>query len=248
MRVKICGITRPDQGRAIAQLGANALGFICAPQSPRYVSPDRIRSVVEQLPERNPSDHEIDRIGVFVNASLKTIEETVAIGQLNGVQLHDDESPEYCQAIRQNLPAVEIIKAFRLKTTVDLRQLQPYQGYVDAFLLDAYHPKQLGGTGQILDWGLLQNFHPGLPWFLAGGLNPTNILDALSQLSPNGVDLSSGVEKSPGDKSLEKVALLFERLRKREEREAGGSLGRWGSRGRWGGRGSRDRINSVPNP
>ena len=232
MRVKICGITRPEQGRAIAQLGATALGFICAPQSPRYVTPNQIRSVVEKLSEYDQSDHGVDRVGVFVNADLKTIEETVAIARLNMVQLHGGESPEYCQAIRQMLPSIEIIKTFRLKTAADFEQIQPYQNWVDAFLLDAYHPQQWGGTGQTLNWRLLQNFQPGLPWFLAGGLNPHNILDALSQLSPDGVDLSSGVEKSPGDKELEKVALLFERLRQRGDggaREDGG-------------------INKVPNP
>ncbi|MCG8368436.1 MAG: phosphoribosylanthranilate isomerase [Pseudanabaenales cyanobacterium] len=232
MRVKICGITRPEQGRAIAQLGATALGFICAPQSPRYVTPNQIRSVVEKLSEHDQSDHGVDRVGVFVNADLKTIEETVAIARLNMVQLHGGESPEYCQAIRQMLPNIEIIKTFRLKTAADFEQIQPYQNWVDAFLLDAYHPQQWGGTGQTLDWRLLQNFQPGLPWFLAGGLNPDNILDALSQLSPDGVDLSSGVEKSPGDKALEKVALLFERLRQSGDggaREDGG-------------------INKAPNP
>ena len=213
MRVKICGIMLPEQGRAIAKLGATALGFICATQSPRYVAPNQIRSVVEKLPKHNSADNWVDRIGVFVNASLKTIEETVAIAELNGVQLHGDESPEYCQAIRLMLPTVEIIKAFRLKTAANFEQLQPYQSCVDAFLLDAYHPQQLGGTGQTLDWRSLQNLQPELPWFLAGGLNPNNILDALSQLSPDGIDLSSGVEKSPGEKELEKVALLFERLR-----------------------------------
>ena len=213
MRVKICGITQPDQGRAIAQLGATALGFICAAQSPRYVAPQQIRAIVDHLPNPDQLDEGIDRIGVFVNANPITIEETAAIAHLNGVQLHGDESPEACQDIRQRLPGVEIIKAFRVKTAADFERLPAYQNWVDAFLLDAYHPHQLGGTGQTLDWRLLQPFQPELPWFLAGGLNPDNILTALNQISPDGIDLSSGVEKSPGDKDLEKVALLFERLR-----------------------------------
>ncbi|MDJ0701808.1 MAG: phosphoribosylanthranilate isomerase [Leptolyngbyaceae cyanobacterium MO_188.B28] len=213
MRVKICGITRPDQGRAIAQLGATALGFICVPQSPRYVSPQQIRSVVEQLSNLGPGVEKIDRIGVFVNADPKIIEETVAIARLSGVQLHGDESLEYCQDLRQRITTVEIIKAFRVKNAADLGGISAYLKGVDAFLLDAYHPDQLGGTGQTLDWRSLQTFQPGLPWFLAGGLNPNNIQTALSQISPDGVDLSSGVEKSPGDKDLEKVSLLFERLR-----------------------------------
>ncbi len=87
-----------------------------------------------------------------------------------------------------------------------------YTSYIDTLLLDAYHPQQLGGTGQTLDWTMLQKFSPSCPWFLAGGLTPDNILDALSLVQPNGIDLSSGVETKPGDKDLDRVAKLFTRL------------------------------------
>jgi phosphoribosylanthranilate isomerase len=206
MRVKICGITQPQQSIAIASLGATALGFICVPTSPRYVTIEQIQAAVAQLPSK------IDRIGVFANTSITEISQTVMKSGLTGVQLHGDESPEFCYQLRQSLPQVEIIKAMRVRNLEHLQTAANYTQFVDTLLLDAYHPQQLGGTGKTLDWQMLQEFSPTCPWFLAGGLTPDNILDALSQVQPNGIDLSSGVERSPGDKDLDKVALLFQRL------------------------------------
>ena len=206
MRVKICGITKPDQGQAIAQLGATALGFICVQASPRYVTPVQIRAVVESLRVS------VDRIGVFADAAIEEINQIVADAGLSAAQLHGSESPDFCQQLRQYLPGVEIIKALRVRTPECLHQATIYTNCVDTLLLDAYHPQLLGGTGKTLDWGTLQQFRPSCPWFLAGGLTPDNILDALSRLQPSGIDLSSGVERSPGNKDLDKVALLFERL------------------------------------
>ncbi|KGF73682.1 N-(5'-phosphoribosyl)anthranilate isomerase [Neosynechococcus sphagnicola sy1] len=209
MRVKICGITKPDQGRAIAELGATALGFICVPGSPRYVSPQQIREVVNCLPQGQTPD----RIGVFVDANLTVICQTAITAGLTGIQLHGQESPNFCQQLRQMLPGMELIKALRVQTLTTLHQGSAYQDWIDTLLLDAYHPQRLGGTGQILDWQQLQDYSPPLPWFLAGGLTPDNVLAALGQLKPNGIDLSSGVERSPGDKDLDRVARLFEQLR-----------------------------------
>ncbi|MDZ8186908.1 MAG: phosphoribosylanthranilate isomerase [Nostoc sp. ChiSLP02] len=210
MRVKICGITQPEQSMAIASLGATALGFMCVPTSPRYVTTVQIQAAVAQLPEN------IDKIGVFANASIAEIKQIVADSGLTGVQLHGDESPEFCYQLRQALPYIEILKAFRVRGLEYLETTSEYVEYVDTFLLDAYHPQQLGGTGKTLDWTMLQQFNSNRPWFLAGGLTPNNIIQALSQVNPNGIDLSSGVERAPGDKDLDKVALLFEQL------------GRWG--------------------
>jgi phosphoribosylanthranilate isomerase len=206
MRVKICGITESEQGRAIAHLGATTLGFICVRTSPRYVLPEQIRTVVEQLPV------DVDRIGVFADSTLEEICQTVADAGLNGIQLHGNESLELCDQLRQSLPGIEIIKALRVKTPEDLNQANAYANWVDTLLLDAYHPSLLGGTGKTLDWTSIQLFHPRCPWLLAGGLTPDNVLEALSQVQPSGIDLSSGVERSPGDKDLDRVAQLFERL------------------------------------
>ncbi|BAT56464.1 N-(5'-phosphoribosyl)anthranilate isomerase [Nostoc sp. NIES-3756] len=206
MRVKICGITQPQQSVAIASLGATALGFICVPSSPRYVSAAQIRAAVTPLPEN------IDTIGVFANSSVGEISQTVHDSGLTGVQLHGDETPEFCEQLRESLPQVEILKALRVRNLEHLEQAVVYTKYIDTLLLDAYHPQQLGGTGQTLDWQMLQQFRPSCPWLLAGGLTPDNILEALGQLNPDGIDLSSGVELKPGDKDLDKVALLFEKL------------------------------------
>ena len=207
MRVKICGITKPDQGKAIASMGANALGFICVPASPRYVTSSQIRAVREQLPDN------VERIGVFANSTITEIKQIVAEADLTGVQLHGDESPDFCVQLRQVLPQVEIIKALRVQNSQALEQLDIYTSYVDTLLLDAYDPQQLGGTGKTLDWDTLQAFNPKCDWLLAGGLTPFNILEALSQVKPNGIDLSSGVERNPGDKDLSKVSQLFEQLK-----------------------------------
>ncbi len=210
MRIKICGITKPEQGVAIARLGATALGFICVPASGRYVTDLQIRHVVQAI-----AGVEVDRIGVFVDTTSEIICQTVEVGKLTGVQLHGAESREFCDRLRQVLPeGVEILKAIRVKGATDLEQARDYIPVVDTLLLDAYHPGMLGGTGQTLDWNLLQQFNPGCPWLLAGGLNPENIIEAIAQVKPPGIDLSSGVERSPGDKDLAKVADLFAKLKR----------------------------------
>ena len=207
MRIKICGITQLDQGYAIAQLGATMLGFICVPSSPRYVPSEKIQIILNNLPKS------IQTIGVFANTSIEQIYQIVLETGLTGVQLHGNESPDFCDRLRQMLPQIELIKALRIKCSATLLQTQDYFNSIDALLLDAYHPQHLGGTGKTLDWQSLQQFSPSCSWFLAGGLTPDNIQEALQQLKPDGIDLSSGVERSPGDKDLEKVKQLFDRLK-----------------------------------
>lgn len=207
MRIKICGITKPEQAQEIAQIGATALGFICVTRSPRYVTRSQIKEIIQQLPTS------IDTIGVFADAELGDIAQIVTKTGLSGVQLHGAESREFCQQLRKALPPkTEIIKAFRIKTPESLAETELYTDYVDTLLLDAYDPQMLGGTGKTINWKDLQKFNPTLPWILAGGLNPDNILDALTQLKPDGIDLSSGVEKAPGDKDWDLVQKLFNQI------------------------------------
>ncbi|MDX2242759.1 MAG: phosphoribosylanthranilate isomerase [Leptolyngbyaceae cyanobacterium bins.302] len=212
--VKICGITQPEQGQAIAAAGATMLGFICVPASPRYVTPAQIAQIVDALPIDSRTGHATcDRVGVFVNASSDTIQTTVEIAHLNGVQLHGNESPEFCQQLRQQLPSIKLIKALRVRSADALQQASVYQDWVDLLLLDAYHPTLAGGTGKTLDWQSLRSFQPSIPWLLAGGLTPDNVSQALNVIHPTGIDLSSGVEQSPGVKDLTKVAQLFTTLK-----------------------------------
>jgi phosphoribosylanthranilate isomerase len=206
MRIKICGITTIEQAIAIADLGATDLGFICVPSSPRHLTLNRLQPIVEELAGR------VNTVGVFADFSVTTISFVVTLTNLATVQLHGTESIEFCQELRQLLPETEIIKAWRVRSPEDLELIQTYCEVVDGLLLDAYHPDALGGTGHKLDWEQLAAFKPPIPWLLAGGLTPDNIWLALSQLQPDGIDLSSGVESSPGHKDLALVDRLFANL------------------------------------
>lgn len=204
MYVKICGITKPEQGIAIAELGADGLGFICVPSSPRYVDSEQIRLMTYRLPSS------VDRVGVFLDADISEICQVVQQGGLNGVQLHGNESPQFCYQLKMELPQIKIIKAFSISRKEGLGQVNFYSNWVDVVLLDAYDPKLAGGTGKTLDWEMINEFKPNCPWWLAGGLSPENITMALAQVHPQGIDLSSGVERSPGDKDLARVQQLLE--------------------------------------
>jgi phosphoribosylanthranilate isomerase len=209
LRIKICGITQLVQGRAIASYGVTDLGFICVAASPRYVSPASLKTLVPEL------QSQVNCIGVFADEDLITLVSIAQAAGFGSIQLHGQESLEYCQNLRQQLPDREIIKAGRIRHLSDLHAIQTYSSAVDTLLLDAYHPQALGGTGHTLDWQSLLSFHPPIPWFLAGGLNPSNISIALSQLQPQGIDLSSGVEVSPGIKDLNLVQNLLAEVRKK---------------------------------
>jgi phosphoribosylanthranilate isomerase len=211
MYIKICGLTKLDQAQAIAQMGVNAIGFICVPASLRYISASAIGQITTNLIGAKSEMSDLDLVGVFVNASIAEICETVEKAGLNAVQLHGDESPEFCIELRSQLAKVnnktkiKLIKAFRVKNQADLAQALLFSEVVDALLLDAYDPQMAGGTGKILDWQMLRDFAPNCDWWLAGGLSPDNVEQAIALVSPNGLDVSSGVERSAGDKDLAKV-------------------------------------------
>jgi phosphoribosylanthranilate isomerase len=160
MYIKICGLTKLDQAQAIAQMGVNAIGFICVPATLRYISASAIGQITTNLIGAKSEISDLDLIGVFVNASIKEICETVEIAGLNAVQLHGDESPEFCIELRSHLAKIDIkakvIKAFRIKNQAGLAQAQLFSKVADALLLDAYDPQMAGGTGKILDWQMLR--------------------------------------------------------------------------------------------
>lgn len=209
MRVKICGITQVEQAIAIARHGATHLGFICVPQSPRYIARAALADITQALEAANLA---IGTVGVFADASLAEICAVARQANLSHVQLHGQESLDLCRQLQAELPGISIIKAIRVRQVDDLAQAETYAPYIDSLLLDAYHPQQLGGTGLILDWQALIAFQPACPWLLAGGLTPANVRTALSTLAPNGIDLSSGLEQRPGVKDLALVQQLFEQL------------------------------------
>jgi phosphoribosylanthranilate isomerase len=131
------------------------------------------------------------------------------------LQLHGQESPECCEALRRRL-GVQIWKALRIRSAEDLRRASAYEGVVDALLLDAWAPDQLGGTGRRLPLEWLEEFTPSLPWWLAGGVTPESVSEILQRLRPDGLDVSSGVEDAPGEKNLSRVEALLRTVRRPE--------------------------------
>lgn len=206
MRLKICGITQVQQAIAIVNLGVDTLGFICVKQTPRYIEPEQIKNILQELPP------EILTVGVFVNEQIERIIEIVKQTGLTSIQLHGEETPTNCQQLKETLPNIEIIKAFRYQNQESLAHLESYLPVIDTILLDAYQAGSYGGTGKQLKWEDLTDFRPSRPWLLAGGLKPHNVLQAVNTVPCDGLDLSSGVEISPGNKDLAKIQQLCEIL------------------------------------
>ncbi len=206
MRLKICGITKIEQAIDIVNLGVDTLGFICVLESPRYISPIQIKTIIQQLPE------EISTVGVFVNEEIDKIVEIVTQTNLTAIQLHGDETVDYCQQLTTLLPKTEIIKAFRYQNRESLQQLNSYLPVIDTILLDAYQVGVYGGTGKQLNWQDLTDFRPQRPWLLAGGLKPDNVAKALNTVPCDGLDLSSGVEINAGNKDILKIEQLCQTL------------------------------------
>jgi phosphoribosylanthranilate isomerase len=202
-RVKVCGIT--DLGDALAALeaGADMLGFNFYARSPRYVTPAAARKIIERLPDG------VSCVGVFVNEPTPAEVERIArAAGLGAVQLHGDETPEYCQSLRD----LTTIKALRVGTDYTPESAAAYE--TDAILLDAYVAGERGGTGHTFDWTLATLTRERVPkLFLAGGLNPDNVAQAVAAVRPYAVDVCSGVESSPGRKSPELMRRFVELVR-----------------------------------
>jgi phosphoribosylanthranilate isomerase len=192
IRVKICGITSRDDALTAVDAGADALGFVFHPPSPRYVTPERAGEIIAALPPL------VQTVGLFVNAPLEKVNAVADGCGLDLVQLHGDETPEYCAGVRRR-----VLKAFRIK---DMTSLEPIPGYLcSAYLLDAWSPDAYGGTGRTFNWDLAREAKRFGAVVLAGGLTPENVAEAVRQVAPYGVDVSGGVEAAPGKKDPEKV-------------------------------------------
>lgn len=201
-KIKICGITQKKQGIEIAEMGIDALGFILYQKSPRYIAPETIRDIIKDLPPLTKT------VGVFVNESIDDLRRIARSASLDMVQLSGDESPDYCSQI--SALGLPWIKAFRIKDQSSIDQIPLYP--TDTILLDAWSSDEYGGTGKVFDWSLLRNSSALPRIILAGGLTAENATEAVRQVAPYGLDLSSGVEISPGVKSMEKVRLLLDAL------------------------------------
>jgi phosphoribosylanthranilate isomerase len=207
--LKICGLRQPAQAAAVAQLGADAIGVIAVPSSPRFLPPERRQALFHAMAEGGSRC-----FGVLVVAdpSDDTLEELAAARGHAVVQLHGDESLERCRALRDRLD-VRLWKALRVRSPEDLERAEAYAGVVDALLLDAWVPGQLGGTGQRIPIDWLKGFRPAIPWWLAGGVGPETVTELLQRVNPDGLDASSAVEDRPGVKNLARVAALVAAVR-----------------------------------
>jgi phosphoribosylanthranilate isomerase len=208
-KIKICGLTRQEDVLFAENMGAWALGFIFHKGSPRYISPDQVGKLTLQSPG-------VFKVGVFVDASQEEILQTVKTAQLTAIQLHGDETPRFCSELKSALPGHKMIKAFRLQSEDELSLIPPYS-MCDARLVDAFEPGKPGGTGKIARWDLATLAKSNGELILSGGLNSDNVAQALGQVRPNGFDVSSGVEDSPGIKNHAKIRAFFQTVRIYEE-------------------------------
>jgi len=200
VKVKICGITNYEDAMAAVDMGADLLGFNFVPESPRYLTTEQAMDVISRLPGF------VDIAGVFVNATASKIHHVMTRCLLDWVQLHGDESVEFCDSfLRMN---VKTIKAFRVKGPADITRAEGYR--TDAVLFDAFDPTRYGGTGTAFDWGIVG--HSPRRVFLAGGITPQNAAKAV-QLGVYGLDVCSGIESSPGKKDHRKMQALFDNIR-----------------------------------
>ncbi|MFO1501912.1 MAG: phosphoribosylanthranilate isomerase [Verrucomicrobiota bacterium] len=193
VRVKICGITCLEDALNAIDAGADALGFVFCEGSPRRVSPERAAGIIEALPPF------VSKVGLFVNADESEVSAAVQQSGVDTVQFHGDEAPEFCRRFR-----LKIVKAFRVRDASSLAALPRYD--VSAWLLDSFVPGKSGGTGERFNWDLArQATRLGGRIILAGGLTPGNVSAAVSQVCPYAVDVSSGVEGTPGRKEAHKM-------------------------------------------
>lgn len=203
--VKICGITNLEDASLSVKFGADALGFNFYEKSPRYISSEKTSEIVDQLPA------DVLKVGVFVNEKLDKIMEIAEIAGLNAIQLHGEETPEFIKDLRGRT-SLRIFKAFRVSPKFEPEDVLKYD--IDSVLLDAYSINEHGGTGETFDWNLAKKVSDIFPkMYLAGGLSPDNIAEAMQKLQPYAVDACSRLESKPGKKDTEKVERFIAAVR-----------------------------------
>ncbi len=210
-KVKICGITNLEDALLSAKFGADALGFNFYEKSPRYIAPEKAREIIEQLPEK------VLKVGVFVNEDLEKIVEIAKTAKLDALQLHGEETPEFARELKQKTN-LEIIKAFRVSPEFKPEDVLQYE--TDAILLDAYSPKEHGGTGETFDWEIAKRVQEIFPkMYLAGGLSHENIWRALRKVTPYAVDSCSSLEIKRGKKEETKLLNFISSVKQFDEKQ-----------------------------
>ncbi|MCX5713371.1 MAG: phosphoribosylanthranilate isomerase [Candidatus Omnitrophica bacterium] len=194
MKVKICGITNLDDAQAAIKAGCDALGFAFFKKSPRYITPEAVKKIVDNLSKKNI------KIGVFVNEKEDVIKKIAKLCRLDILQFHGEESPEFCGKFK----GYKVIKVFRVKNKLDVDKIRKYK--VFAYLFDTFSKTKRGGTGKGFDWKILKHLEDiTKPIFLSGGLNARNVSKAIAIAHPDWVDACSSVELRPGKKDPAKV-------------------------------------------
>lgn len=210
-KVKICGITNLEDAIAAVEFGADMLGFNFYEKSPRYIAPGTSRNITEKL-EKRFGDH-IPAVGVFVNADLDKILRIAIDTDIAVIQLHGDETPDFCENVHDWSGGVGIVKGFRVNGALTIKAIEEYPirkiaEYHESagILLDAHSPMSYGGTGEVSDWNFARQVSEIFARvYLAGGLTAENVAEAIRTVRPYAVDVASGVESSPGKKDPKKV-------------------------------------------
>ena len=209
--VKICGLTSEEQALQVAKLGANAIGIISVEESPRYVSFEIKKKIFKTLENFYPK---IERVSVVQNCPIDLIIQNF-LGKPSEtiIQLHGDEDIDYCKKIREKIPNIGLWKAFRIKTEKDLDKIKPFEDFVDAILLDSWNEKTYGGSGEKIKSTYLKDLQFSKPWWLAGGISIKWIDEILSDIRPDGLDISSSIEIYPGKKNLDATKELIYKIK-----------------------------------
>ncbi len=212
--LKICGITKAEQARSIADLDVDAIGVIGVQHSKRFVTENDRRALFADLTDYAPK---VQRVLVVANMKDSEISNALSgVGIPSVIQLHGEESLERCAYLRKKHPKTKLWKAIRIRSTEDIELASYFADQVDALLLDSWSPKQLGGTGQRIPLELLKQASIDIPWWIAGGISAEWIPKVFSKIKPSGVDASSQLESSPGIKDLNQVKNLIDAIRKEE--------------------------------
>jgi phosphoribosylanthranilate isomerase len=210
--IKICGLTSEEQALQVAKLGANAIGIISVEESPRYISAEIKKKIFNSLESFYPN---VERVSVVKNCPIDLIIKNF-LGKPSEtiIQLHGDEDIDYCKKIRKRIPNIGIWKAFRIKTAKDLDKIKPFEDFVDAVLLDSWNKDTYGGSGKKIKSIYLKNLKFSKPWWLAGGISIEWLDEILTDINPDGLDISSSIEISPGLKDIKKTQELFKFLKR----------------------------------
>ncbi|MCM8806184.1 MAG: phosphoribosylanthranilate isomerase [Candidatus Omnitrophica bacterium] len=211
MKVKICGITRKEDAIICEKLGIDYLGFNFYSGSKRFIKPESAKFIISELKK-------IKTIGVFVENDLDSIKKIVEFCGLDGIQIHSEQSPVFCNKIKREFPGLIIIQAFRIKGSIP-ENINDFDA--DYFIFDSFDERQFGGTGKIFDWKILDKAGEVLKkTFIAGGVNPDNVEKIVFLTNIYGIDVASGVEISPGIKDKNKIKCLLSKIGRLNEKDA----------------------------